>query len=627
MSAPVAGAARRFLARRWAGTCVLLAACAALPGCALLKPPPAPPEPQGATEGTLAPLAVQLEVQAPGELESLLENYLDLGRLRALAPDEPITAAELRRLEAATPAQARALLETEGYFDAQVQVERVSDNPPRVRVTVQPGPRTIVRDVVWGVKGPLQQQLEAGDAGAMAARSALQTNWPLPPGTPFRNAAWGNAKSGALAQLRASGYAAATWESTRAEIDAVDQNAVLWVTAQSGPLFRTGQLRIRGLERQDEKTVRNLADFRPGTPATEQLLLDYQERLQKSGLFDRATVNIDTDPAVADATPVTVRLGELPLQTAIVGLGVSANTGPRATLEHIHRRIFGQRATLRNKFELAQLRQAWEGELTSHALPGLKRNLLGGTLERVESDDDVVQSARLRTGRAYDGERIDRLLFVEVERSTTRNDLGTETAQALSLNAHGTWRDVDNILLPTDGIGLSVQTAVGQARSDNFDGSTRSGPYARAYAKLQWWKPIGEDWYAHTRLELGQVFVRDGLRVPDSQRFRAGGDESVRGYGFRELGPEDDGVTRSGNVLMTASAEIARPLTPRIPGLWWATFVDIGNAADRWGDLEPALGIGAGVRYRSPLGPVSVDLAYGRETRSVRLHLNVGVQF
>ena len=138
---------------------------------------------------------------------------------------------------------------------------------------------------------------------------------------------------------------------------------------------------------------------------------------------------------------------------------------------------------------------------------------------------------------------------------------------------------------------------------------------------------MGEDWYAHTRLELGQVFVKNDLRVPDSQRFRAGGDESVRGYGYRDLGPEENGVTRSGNVLMTASAEIATPLTPRIPGLWWATFVDLGNAADRWSELSPALGVGAGVRYRSPLGPISVDLAYGRETKSVRLHLSVGVQF
>lgn len=614
--------------RQFAGAWLLAACAAALPGCAMLKPPPEEdPVVPGPSEASVAPLAVQLEVDAPGELKSLLETYLDLGRLRALAPNEPITTAELRRLEAATPAQARALLETEGYFDAEVQVQRVANDPPRVRLTVKPGKRTVVSDVVWSVKGPLQQALEGGDKGAMAARAALQGNWQLPPGSPFRNSQWSSAKSASLAQLRASGYAAADWESTRAEVDAVDQDAVLWVTAQSGPLFRTGELRIRGLERHDEQTVRNLANFDPGTPATEAMLLDFQERLQRAGLYDRAVVSIDTDPAVADATPVTVRLGELPLQTAVVGLGISANTGPRATLEHTHRRIFGQRATLRNKFEIAKLRRAWEGELTSHTLPGLKRNLLGGALERVESSSDIVQSVRGRAGRAYDGERIDRLLFVELERSTTRNDLGRQTSRAISFNAHGTWRNVDSILLPTDGVGLSLQTAVGQARSEDTDGTTRDGPYARAYAKLQWWKPVGERWYAHTRLELGQVFVKDGLKVPDSQRFRAGGDESVRGYAYRDLGPEVNDVVESGNMLFTASAEIARPLSPRIPGLWWAAFVDVGNAANRWSELKPAVGVGAGLRYRSPLGPVSVDLAYGNETHALRLHLNVGVQF
>lgn len=612
--------------RRLAGAW-LLAACATLGGCAWLKPPPDEAPPAGPVEGSLAPLAVQLDVEAPGGLKGLLETYLDLGRLRTLAPDEPITTAELRRLLAATPAQARALLETEGYFDAQVEVAQTDENPPRVQVRVQPGPRTVVKDVNWRFDGPLQQGVEAGDADAQATRAGLQGRWGLPPGSPFRSEAWSSAKGAALAQLRAAGYAAASWESTRAEVDAVDHEALLWLTAQSGPLFRTGALRILGLERHDERTVRNLADFKPGTPATEKLLLDFQERLQRAGLYDRATVNIDTDPENAEATPVTVRLGELPLQTATVGLGVSANTGPRATLEHTHRRIFGQRATLRNKFELAKLRRAWEGELTSHELPGLRRNLAGGAVERVESSSDIVTSARARAGRAYDGEAIDRLLFVEVERSSTRNDLGHQTSRAISLNAHGTWRRVDNILLPTDGVGLSVQTAFGQARSEDVDGATRNGPYARAYAKLQWWTPVGERWFAHTRLELGQVFVRDGLRVPDSQRFRAGGDESVRGYAYRDLGPEVDGVVESGNMLMTASAEIARPISADIPGLWWAAFIDIGNAANRWSELTPATGIGAGVRYRSPLGPISVDLAYGNRVHKLRLHLNVGVQF
>lgn len=611
--------------KRLAGA-VLLAGAAALGGCAWLKPP-AEQTPEGPVEASNAPRAVQLDVDAPGNLDRLLETYLDLGRLRALAPDEPITAAELRRLLAATPAQARALLETEGYFDAQVEVEPVTTDPPRVRVRVVPGPRTIVKDVTWRIDGPLQAAVEAGDPGAQAARAALSARWGLPPGSPFRNEAWSSAKGAALAQLRASGYAAANWESTRAEVDAVDHEALLWLTAQSGPLFRTGELRIRGLERHDEQTVRNLADFKPGTPATEKLLLDFQERLQRAGLYDRATVNIDTDPALADATPVTVRLGELPLQTATIGLGVSANTGPRATLEHTHRRIFGQRATLRNKFELAKLRRAWEGELTSHELPGLRRNLAGGALERVESSSDVVTSVRARAGRAYDGERIDRLLFVEVEQSSTRSELGRQTSRAVSLNAHGTWRQVDNILLPTDGIGLSVQTAVGQARSQDVDDTVHTGPYARLYAKLQWWTPVGERWYAHTRLELGQVFVRDGLTVPDSQRFRAGGDESVRGYAYRDLGPKVDGVVESGNMLFTASAEIARPISADIPGLWWAAFIDVGNAANRWSELVPATGIGTGLRYRSPLGPVSVDLAYGNRRQALRLHLNVGVQF
>ena len=61
--------------------------------------------------------------------------------------------------------------------------------------------------------------------------------------------------------------------------------------ADSGPLFRTGALVVQGLQRQDEINVRNLAGFEPGTPATEVLLLDYQERLQRAGLLRCADVS------------------------------------------------------------------------------------------------------------------------------------------------------------------------------------------------------------------------------------------------------------------------------------------------------------------------------------------------
>jgi translocation and assembly module TamA len=80
-------------------------------------------------------------------------------------------------------------------------------------------------------------------------------------------------------------------------------------------------------------------------------------------------------------------------------------------------------------------------------------------------------------------------------------------------------------------------------------------------------------------------------------------------------------------VLFTASAEIARPILPKLPELWGAAFIDAGRAAMRWRDLEPAVGIGVGVRYRSPVGPVKLDLAWGEEVQRLRLHLTVGVNF
>lgn len=602
---------------------VLGMAATLLGGCASLRDEAQAP-PQGEVEAATkdVPPAVKLVVQAPDPLRQLLEEYLDLGRLRALAPDEPITDAELRRLEAATPAQARALLETEGYFDAEVKVERIAGEPPQVRLVVEPGQQVEVSRVDWHFDGPLAAAAASGDALAIEIRDRLLDDWALPPGAPFRSPAWSSAKANAIAQLRAQGYASADWRSTEARVDAVDHTALLALDAASGPLYRSGSIRIEGLQRQDAQTVRNLANFKPGTPATEKLLLDYQDRLARAGLYSSATVTIEPDPARADDTPIDVRIQELPLHSATLGLGVSALTGPRMTAEHTNRRIFGQRATLRNKVELAKLRRAWEGELTSHVQPGLERNLVGGTVERLRTDDDIVTSARLRAGRAWERERLDRLAFLEVERASVDNSRGKTFSTALSANLHHTWRWVDSLLLPTDGLGLTLHTSAGFARSDTGD-----GPYGRAYGRLQYWKPLPGGWFGYARLDLGQVFVRDRVRIPDTQRFRAGGDGSVRGYAYRSLGPSVDGAVGSGNMLMTSSIEVAHPLTPRIPGLWGALFIDAGDAANRWNQLDPALGYGFGARYRSPIGPLSVDIAYGEREQRIRLHLSVGVQF
>ena len=599
-------------APRWAA-CLLV--MMVLSGCALSKrdDPPLPAKPQP---------AVRVEVQAPRELERLLETHLDVARLPASTVGPPITDIELARLIAAAPGQARELLETEGYFNAKVAVERLPGETPAVRIRVEPGPRAHVRDVRIDVRGPLAQAAERAEPGARGAQRALREEWPLPPGSVFRNPVWSDAKRSAIARLRAQGYVAADWASTSARADAATQQVDLELLADSGPLYLTGPLRIEGLVRHDEQTVRNLANFPPGTRATERLLLDYQERLQGSGLFDRATVQLEPDASRPEATPVNVQLTERKVQEATVGLGVDANVGVRTTLEHTHRRLFGRALTARNRFELGGLRQAWEGEISTHTRPRLWRNLIGGAADRIESDTDTVTSQRLRVGRAQDTQRIDRLVFVEAERSLRRTAASREDSRAVSAQYHIIWRDVDDAVLPTRGHVLALQGGVGQASATPGD----RGPFARAYARLHSYRPLGS-WYGQTRVELGQVFVRSGINVPEPLRFRAGGDESVRGYAYRSLAPVVNGELASGDVLFTASAEIARPLLKRFPELWGAAFIDAGRAADRWSDLNPALGYGVGLRYRSPIGPVRLDVAWGDEVKKLRLHLTVGVTF
>ena len=88
-----------------------------------------------------------------------------------------------------------------------------------------------------------------------------------------------------------------------------------------------------------------------------------------------------------------------------------------------------------------------------------------------------------------------------------------------------------------------------------------------------------------------------------------------------------DTLPETYRALFTASAEVQHPITPRLPALWGAAFVDAGNAAQRFSDLKPKVGVGVGVRYRSPVGPLRFDVAYGVDDRRVRLHLSAGVSF
>ncbi len=601
----------------------LMAGCAALGGA----PAATPPGPSGApAEPAAAPperQGLRITIDAPDELKTLLERHLDVVRLGRMSRAD-VDDAEWARLTDAAPAQVRDLLQTEGYFAPRVTVQRNPDTTNEVLVKIDPGQRARVSRVTLEVEGELERNATAGEAAAVDALAAWRRAWPLRENSDFRNPAWSSAKADALAAMRAAGYATANWTGTGAEVDPESNTVRLFLVVDSGPLFRYGSLQIEGLVTHDSATVGHLMNAPRGTPASENLLLDFQERLQKSGLFESVNVLLDPDPETAGAARILVRLREAPLQVYTFGVGISANTGPRASVEHTYRHVFGYAASSRNKIEVGQKRQFWEGEISTHPGPGLYRNLIGGTVENLESDSDTVLSQRLRVGRTQDTPRIERLYFVEAERSRKVTVANERTdAFALSVNYHGVWRDLDSVVLPTTGFTFAGQIGLGHSRGSNAD----AGPFTRAYARLTGYLPLGRTWYGQARVEAGQVVLRSNMVVPESLKFRAGGDDSVRGYGYRTLGPLENGLVTSGTAMYTLSVELARPFLKSMPTLWGAVFIDAGNAANSFADLNPALGAGVGLRWRSPVGPLRLDWAWGQEVRKSRLHFSVGIAF
>ena len=571
---------------------------------------------------------LRLEIDAPANLKALLERHLDVSRLAQLSDADAPDEVEIQRLLAATPAQVRELLKTEGYFEPNIVLQRTAGAQMRVRLRVEPGVRVRVRQVTVRIQGPLADRLAAADREASALSAGMASAGSLREGSPFRNPDWSQTKLAWLTRLQSAGYASATLIDSRAGVDVASAAAQLEAVLDSGPLFLAGPLQIEGLHHHASATVQILAGFGPGRPLTESTLLDFQERLQRAGLFEAVTVTFDARAEPAGATtvqvPVVVQLHELPLQQATVGVGTSDASGPRASVEHLHRRPFGWALTASHKLAWGRDVQRVSSDWLTHPGTGFTRYLLGLQMDRERSDTDSVRSARVRLGRTQDTPTIERLVFVEWLAS--RQSVGSITlndAQALSANLHGVLRRLDNVLLPTRGFSLSMQLGAGQARSAQAE----SGPFARLQARLTGYLPLPGEWHAQARLEVGQVFKRAAVDVPDALGFRAGGDDSVRGYAHRSLAPQLQGHVVSGQVLLTASAEVARPLSPNLPNVWGAVFVDAGRAAQSWGDYRAAVGYGVGVRWRSPIGPLRVDLAWGDELQKARLHLTAGVTF
>ena len=557
----------------------------------------------------------------PSALRATLTRYADVSRF---ADQADVTNAEITRLVEIAPEQLRKLLATEGYFNADIRIETTGlqdANPAqrKVTVTVAPGPRTRIASVTISPAGAIMI-----DAAGATRIAATRSQWSLPVGAPFQDSVWSASKSALLTSLWADRYPTARIADSAANIDADENTAALKVDFDSGPQFLFGPIIITGLQRYPRSTVDNLATITVGQPYTQKALLDFQDRLQASGLFRAAVVDIEPNPALADAVPVQVRLREQTLHRLLFGPGFSTENGPRITAEHEYLRLFGLDWQSLTRLRWARDESSFSADFLSYPLPKNYRNLVSVSAGRSDVAGLVIDSQRLRVGRRQDADRITRLYFVDVLRSAVRAPNSELTGNAAMAGYEMVWRNVDNPVFPTRGLAVSGHIGAG-ARFGNTEGGK---PFVRALGRATYFHPLGDRWLTQARLEVGQVFATTPVGIPQSLLFRAGGEVSVRGYGFQTLGIQRVNPTGTyvagGRSLMTASAELAREIRP---GIYGTVFADVGDAADSARAWKANTSYGIGARWRSPVGPVSGYLAYAQQTKKVNFGVSVGVTF
>lgn len=591
------------------------------------------------TEAAPAPLQYEVKVNAPGDLDELLEKNLDLERFRG---NPRMDREQLQRLVRDTPEQAKNLVATAGYYTPVVTVRvDTTGAKPVVIVDLDPGQPFTIDKVELELRGfdptPPLAASEPYDT------EALKRSWSLKTGSVFRQSDWEVAKRALLREVVQTRYPRAQLVDTQAVVDPETHKVSLLVVLDSGPELRFGELRIEGLKRYPEAIIRNLDKIRPGEYYSESALQSFQARLQDTGYFASVEVSADMSSILSEQIeagqesqqaeaapearpanrgpapllPLVVRVTENKQQNVSAGLGFSTNTGNRAQLNYDNLNVWGTRfksaITMETKKQSAH---------TSFYFPTTERGYndsAGASFERSDISNEITAVTTISAKRNWGGTNLERSLTFEfLSEDKTVVGLEQTRSKSLPLTYAITKRSLDSLLFPTKGYVISAQ--VGGALLPVLTDER----FVRVAGKAVYYRPLGDKGELIVRGEMGALGSKEKRGVPAVYLFRAGGDQSVRGYAYQELGVKVGNAIVGGRYMATASAEYQYWFKPK-----WAiaAFYDAGNAADTVKALTPKSGYGLGGRYKSPVGPINVDVAYGHAVQKYRLHFSLGFTF
>ena len=550
-------------------------------------------------------------------------------------------------------AEAREALEPFGYYSPTIVIQRSDRSRPEgddaepaarnapepgdrgdrgdrsltVSIRVDPGTPVRVRDWQVGVEGEASDDPEVNRALEIFAPRQ---------GEVLDHTLYEAGKSRISRTLAGRGYFDADFSAHRVEVTRAEQAADIDLRWTSGARYSLGAVTFSQTPTPiiRDALLQKLVGWEPGDAYDDAEL----ERLRRSlvALDYFGLVEVVPQPQQADGTPakdriapVQVNLTPAPrsIYTAGVNYGTRSGAGFSLGAERRYLNSRGHKALAQidyaNKRKTATLQYrvpafAWlDGWYTA-------------SLQAADEQTDALDSRRLEFVASRSGQFNDQLNLVASAHVLRERwsyftlDNPTQAYQYASFafpSLRAEYIDVDNRLAPRRGAGGTLTLRGGKGGADG------DATFAQLHATAQWFRGLDEASRLIVRGEAGHTFTDELLALPPSLRFYAGGDRSVRGYGWREIGPrirdsaDNAYATGAANVL-TASIEYERYFR----GPWGAAvFIDSGSAFDgKRPDMHT--GVGVGLRWRSPVGPVRIDIARGLDSPEspFTLHLNIG---
>lgn len=556
--------------------------------------------------GALQAAQVSVEVQGlPEALETAARSALELTHY----VQRDVSETQVRRLFSRGEQQIQAALEPFGYYHASVRGELThTQDVFKALFTVQPGERVRVAAANVRVNGV------AAELGEIkAALDAFEPGV----GDPLEHAAYESSKTRIDTALRSAGFLDAHLLEHRVAVTRATNTARIDLVWDSGMRYRLGEVRYSPSQFQDG-FLQRYVPWQAGDDYSTAKLLGLQQRLVDADYFSSVAVQPLIDQKEGDTVPVEVLVVPAKRTVYTAGVYMSTDTGPGVRLGMDRRWVNRRGHKFRADLEYSQRLQSI-GTTYQIPRPGPDNRSynIGAAYRDEETDTSRSRMLRLAANDSRDWRGYTRTLGLQYLAGDY--EIAGERRNSSLLFAEGVLsrKKADDFFFTWHGssLALGLRGAPETPLSDTT--------FLQASADAKWIRRITEDGRALLRAGLGAMLVDDFDALPPELRFFAGGDRTVRGFAYEEIGETNaSGGVIGGKYLAYAGIEYEHYFLPQ----WGAAaFTDAGDAFSSNFDVNVSVGIG--LRWKSPVGLVRLDFAKPVVTDlddGFRIHVIIG---